>query len=69
MLPNEKLLWPHKTSRGKKSFLPSKNFFCMNLAYVGKLANGARVVKFLLVRQNFCDRTSDATEMETKDSK
>ena len=43
--------------------------WCMNLAYIDKLAKGKTVVKYLLVRQDFYDRTVDAKGMKTKDSK
>ena len=51
-----------------KAFERFKNeIWCMDLAYVDKLArdNG---VKYLLVRQDLFDRTVDAKGMKTKDS-
>ena len=39
------------------------------LAYDHKLAKDNNGVKYLLVRQDLFDRTVDAKEMETKDSK
>ena len=41
----------------------------MDLAYVDKLVKGNDGVKYLLVRQELFDRTVDAKEMKTKDSK
>ena len=41
----------------------------MNLAYVDKLAKDDNGVKYLLVRQDLFDRTVDAKEMKTIDSK
>ena len=43
-------------------------FWCMDLAYVDKLAKENNGVKYLLVRQDFFDRTVNAKGMETKDS-
>ena len=43
--------------------------WCMNLAYVDKLAKDNNGVKYLLVRQGLFDRTVDANGMRTKDSK
>ena len=42
--------------------------WCMDLAYVDKLAKEDNGVKFLLVRQDLFDRTVNAKGMETKDS-
>ena len=53
-----------------KSFARFKNeIWCMNLAYVDKLAKYNNGVKYLLVRQDLFDRTVDAKGMETNDSK
>ena len=41
----------------------------MDIAYVVKLARDNNGVKYLLVRQSLFDRTVDAKEMKTKDSK
>ena len=41
----------------------------MNLAYVHNLAKDDNGVKYLLVRRGLFDRTVDAKEMKTKDSK
>ena len=43
--------------------------WCMDLAYVDKLAEDINGVKYLLVRQNLFDRTVDAKGMKTKDPK
>ena len=40
--------------------------FCMDLAYVDKLANDNNGKKYLLVRQDLFDRTVDAKGMKTK---
>ena len=42
--------------------------WCMDLAYVDKLAKENNGVKYLLVRQNLFDRTVNAKGMKTKDS-
>ena len=42
--------------------------WCMDLAYIDKLAKENNCVKFLLVRQDLFDRTVNAKGMETKDS-
>ena len=42
--------------------------WCMDLAYVDKLAKENKGVKYLLVRQDFFDRTVNAKGMKTKDS-
>ena len=44
-------------------------FWCMDLAYVDKTAENKNCVKYLPVRQDLFDRTVDAEEMKTKDSK
>ena len=44
-----------------KAFARFKNdFWCMDLAYVDKLAKDNNGVKYLLVRQDLFDRTVDA---------
>ena len=43
--------------------------WCMELAYVGKLAYDNNGVKSLLVHQDLFDRTVDAKRMKPKDSK
>ena len=42
--------------------------WCMDLAYVDKLAKENNGVKYLVVRQNLFDRTVNAKGMKTKDS-
>ena len=42
--------------------------WCMDLAYVDKLAKENNGVKYLLVRQDLFDRIVNAEEMKTKDS-
>ena len=52
-----------------RAFARFKNeIWCMNLAYVDKLAKENNGVKYLLVRQDLFDRTVNAKEMKTKDS-
>ena len=43
--------------------------WCMDLAYVDKLAKDKNGVKYLLVRHDLFDRAVDAKRMKTKDSK
>ena len=43
--------------------------WCLDLAYVDKLAKDNNGVKYHLVRQNLFDRTVDTKGMKTKDSK
>ena len=45
-----------------------KDIWCMDLAYVDKLAKENNGVKYLLVRQDLFDRTVNARGMKTKDS-
>ena len=53
-----------------KAFARFKNdVWCMDLAYVDKLARDNNGVKYLLVRQDLFDRTVDAKGMKSKDSK
>ena len=53
-----------------KAFTRFKNeIWCMDLAYVDKLAKDKNGVKYLLVRQDLFDRTAGAKGMKTKDSK
>ena len=44
------------------------DIWCMDFAYVDKLAKENNGVKFLLVRQDLFDRTLNAKGMKTKDS-
>ena len=43
--------------------------WCMDLAYVDKLAKKNNGVKFLVLRQDLVDRTVNAEGIKTKDSK
>ena len=53
-----------------RAFARFKNeIWCMDLAYVDKLAKGNIGVKYLLVRQDLFDRSVDAKGMKTKDLK
>ena len=53
-----------------KAFARFKNeIWCMDLAYVDKLAKDNNGVEYLLVRQDLFDRTVYAKGMKTKDSK
>ena len=53
-----------------KAFSRFKNeIWCMDLAYLDKLAKDNDGVKYLLVRQDLFDRIVVAKRMETKDSK
>ena len=53
-----------------KAFARFKNeSWCMDLAYVDKLAKDKNGVKYLLVLQDLFDRTVDAKGMKSKDSK
>ena len=53
-----------------KAFARFKNeIWCMDLAYVDKLAKNSNGVKYLLVRQDLFDRTVDAERLKTKNSK
>ena len=52
-----------------KAFARFKNeIWCMDLAYIDKLAKDFNGVKYILVRQDLFDRTVDAKGMKTKDS-
>ena len=52
-----------------RAFSRFKNeIWCMDLAYVDKLAKENNGVKYLLVRQDLFDRTVNAKGMKTKDS-
>ena len=46
----------------------TNEIWCMDLAYVDKLAKENNGVKYLLVRQDLFDRTVNAKRMKTKDS-
>ena len=52
-----------------EAFARFKNeIWCMDLAYVDKLAKDNNGVKYLLFRQDLFDRSADANGMKTKDS-
>ena len=52
-----------------RAFARFKNeIWCMDLAYVDKLAKENNGVKYLLIRQDLFDRTVNAKGMKTKDS-
>ena len=56
--------------RRMRAFARFENeIWCMDLAFVDKLAKDNNGVKYLLVRQDMFDRTVDAKGMKTKDSK
>ena len=53
-----------------KAFARFKNeIWCMDLAYLDKLAKDNNGAKCLLVRQELFDKVVDAKGMKTKDSK
>ena len=55
---------------GKKAFASFENeIWCLNLAYVDKLAKDDSGVKYPLVKQDLFDRTVYAKGRKTKDSK
>ena len=55
--------------RRMRAFARYKNeIWCMNLAYVDKLAKTKRGIKYLLVRQDVFDKTIDVRGLKTKDS-
>ena len=61
---------PQVNSKRMKAFARFRNeIWCMNLAYVDKLAKDINGVKYLLVRQDLFDRTVDAKGVKTKDSR
>ena len=62
------LLWQHQNSRERRLLLDSGYIWCMELAYVDKLAKDNNGVKYLLVRQDLFDRTVNAKGMKTEDS-
>ena len=56
--------------RRMRAFARFKNeIWCMDLAFVDKLAKENNGVKYLLVRQDLFDRTVDAKGLKTKESK
>ena len=53
-----------------RAFARYKNeIWCMDLAYVDKLAKDNRGIKYFLVRQDVFDKTIDVRGLKTKDSK
>ena len=53
-----------------RAFVTFRNeIWCMDLAYVDKLANENNGVKYLLVRQDLFDRPLNVKGMKTKDSR
>ena len=66
---NTKFTLAKRKLKRKKAFARLKNeFWCMDLAFVDRLAKENNCVKYLLVRQDLFDRTVDAKGMKTKDS-
>ena len=67
------ILGSHRQHVNIKKMRASARFkseiWCMDLAYVVKLAKVNYGVKYLLVRQDLFHRTADAKGMKTKDSK
>ena len=59
----------HKFKRMRAFARFKKEIWCMDIAYVDKLAKDNNGVKYLLVRQDLFDRTVDAKGIKTKDSK
>ena len=58
-----------RTFKRKGAFARFRNeIWCMDLAYVDKLAKENNGVKYLLVRRDLFDRTVNAKGMKTKDS-
>ena len=68
-VPYTKFTLAARNFKKKRAFARFRNeIWCMDLAYVDKLAKENNRVKFLLVRQNLFDRTVNAKGMKTKDS-
>ena len=66
---NTKFTLAKRKLKRMKAFARLKNeFWCMDLAFVDRLAKENNGVKYLLVRQDLFDRTVDAKGMKTKDS-
>ena len=58
-----------RTFKRMRAFARFRNeIWCMDLAYVDKLAKENNGVKYLLVRQDLFDRTVNAKILKTKDS-
>ena len=65
-----KFTLPTRKFKRMKAVARFKNeIWCMNLAYVDRLAEDNNGVRYLLVRQNLFDRNVDAKGMKTEDSK
>ena len=59
-------LAPRKFKKMKAFARLQNEIWCMDSAYVVKLAKGNSVVKYLLFRQDLFDRTVDAKELKPK---
>ena len=58
-----------RTIKRMRAFARFKNeIWCMDFAYVDKLARKNNAVRYSLVRQDLFDRTVNAKRMKTKDS-
>ena len=67
---NTKFSLATRKFRRMKAFARFKNkIWCLDLAYIDKLAKNKNGVKYLLVHQDLFDRTVDAKGMKSKDSK
>ena len=67
--PYTKFILAARKFKGMGAFPRFKNeIWCMDLAYVDKLAKENNGIKYLLVRQDLFDRTVNAKGMKTKDS-
>ena len=65
----QKLLLAAQKFKRMRAFARFRNeIWCLDLAYVNKLAKDNNGVKYLLVRHNLFDRTVNAKGMKTKDS-
>ena len=64
-----KFLLAARKFKRKRAFARFRNeIWCMDLAYVAKLAKENNGVKYLLVRQDLFDRNVNVKGMKTKDS-
>ena len=64
-----KFILAARNFKRKRAFARFRNeIWCMDLAYVDKLAKKNNGVKYLLVRQDLFDRTVNAKGTKTKDS-
>ena len=65
----KKIILAARKLKRMKAFARSRNeTWCMELAYVDKLSNQNKGVKYLLVRQDLFDRTVNDKRMKTRDS-